>query len=72
MCSRFQAAAYFVNRPPVGSDFFDAMDSSNGSSTPIYNGSDASVIDTITLGDGALNVDDIFVTFRRSLDPTLK
>ena len=68
----FQAAAYNVNRPPVGSDFFDAMDSSNGSSTPIYNGSDASVINGITLGDGGLNVDDIFVTFRRSLDPTLK
>ena len=68
----FQAAAYFVNRPPAGSDFFDAMDSSNGSSFPVYNGSDASVIDAIALGDGALNVDDIFVTFRRSLDPTLK
>jgi hypothetical protein len=67
----FQAVAYFQNRPPAGSDFFDAMDSSNGSSAPIYDGSDPSVINAITLGDGALNVDDIFVTFRRSLDPTL-
>lgn len=30
------------------------------------------LIDTVQFGDGQLNVDDIFVTFRRSLDPSLK
>ena len=68
----FQAAAYSIGRPPAGSDFFDAMDSSSGTTTAIYNGSDSAAINAQTLGDGVLNVDDIFVTFRRSLDPTLK
>ncbi|MEW6157571.1 MAG: hypothetical protein AB1813_09070 [Verrucomicrobiota bacterium] len=59
--------------PPPGSDFFDAMDSSNG----MTNGFDIATTNNVTLdsiqfGDGSLNVDDVYVTFRRSLDPALK
>jgi hypothetical protein len=39
--------------------------------TNVFDGSLTS-IDQITLGDGGLNVTDVFVTFRRSLDPSLK
>ncbi|HIG27048.1 MAG TPA: hypothetical protein EYQ50_04370 [Verrucomicrobiales bacterium] len=69
----FQSAAYQINTPPEGSDFFDAMDSSNGRDNPILLASDGDdlVINSVILGDGELNVDDIYVTFRRSLDPTL-
>lgn len=66
----FRSAVYGLNRPPEGSDFFDAMDSSDGSSVGINDGNDVS-INSIMFGDGQLNVDDIFVTFRRSLDPAL-
>jgi len=57
--------AGFANNP-----FYDAMDSSNGSTNDYYTASDA-FIDTITTGDGKINVDDLYVTLRRSLDPTL-
>ena len=67
----FQSAVYGLNNPPAGSDFFDAMDSSDGSSNQLFDGNDTS-IDSIKFGDGILAVDDIFVTFRRSLDPSLK
>jgi sugar lactone lactonase YvrE len=69
----FQAATYLFNVPPPGTDFFDAMDSCCGGSfvTNVFDGS-VTDIDQITLGDGVLNVTDIFVTFRRSLDPSLK
>jgi len=66
----FLAAVYGLNVPSVGSDLYDAMDSSDGS-VNVYDGSDYS-IDSVRYGDGLLNVDDVFVTFRRSLDPTLK
>jgi hypothetical protein len=67
----FQSAVYLMNEPPAGSDFFDAMDSSNGAdNTFLYNGNDTA-INQIQFGDGVLNVDDVFVTFRRSLDPSL-
>lgn len=39
---------------------------------PSFNNGDDRVINVTTNGDGALNVDDIFVTFRRALDPSLK
>ncbi len=75
----FLAAAYDLNTPVRGSDLFDAMDSSNGSSmtniTNFISGDSfytAAMIDGITQGDGNLNLDDVFVTFRRGLDPTLK
>jgi len=58
-------AANFANNP-----FFDAMDSSDGSVNNYYTASDAT-IDTIASGDGQINVDDLYVTLRRSLDPTL-
>ena len=66
----FQSAVYYLDQPPIGSDFFDAMDSSDGSTSGVFFGDDTA-IDNITLGDGQLNVDDVYVTFRRSLDPSL-
>jgi hypothetical protein len=64
---------FVANVPPPDSDVFDAMDSSDGSSPlgVIDFGDDVS-INGITAGDGGLNVDDVWVTFRRSLDPMLK
>ncbi len=82
----FQSAVYGLNRPPVGSDMFDAMDSCCGVGTndpptsllrlsAPYGGSVTSGTDlginTIAFGDGTLNVADIYVTFRRSLDASL-
>ena len=64
----FQSASYAVNLPPPGSDFFDAMDASDGSVNDNFTGN----IDGIQFGDGQLNVDDIYVVFRRSVDPSLK
>jgi sugar lactone lactonase YvrE len=64
----FQSAIYFLNSPPPGSDFFDTMDSSDGTVNDLFFGN----IDQITAGDGILAVDDVYVTFRRSLDPSLK
>src|SRR5262249_18269509 len=81
----FQSAVYSLNFPPAGSDFFDAMDScgftyvDNGkgylelngpaNTDPIYDGDDTT-INQIAFGDGILDTCDIYVTFRRSLDPT--
>ncbi len=65
----FEAACYQTNAPPQGSDLHDAMDSCNNSIT-LLNGDDQS-INTISNGDGSLKVNDVYVTFRRSLDPTL-
>lgn len=65
----FQGVVYFLNRPPEGSDFFDCMDSCNSSITSL-DGNDSS-INNIQFGDGVLAVNDIYVTFRRSLDPSL-
>jgi sugar lactone lactonase YvrE len=83
----FQSAIYGLNSPPPGSDFFDAMDScgatyvdsGNGYLTrgplvnnteALFNGNDTS-INQIAFGDGVLDVCDVYVTFRRSLDPGL-
>jgi hypothetical protein len=66
----FQSAIYNLNDPTPGSDYFDAMDSSDGSDNNYFNGNDTT-INSIKFGDGALNVDDVYVTFRRSLDPSL-
>ncbi len=67
----FQSAIHMVNTPPPGCDLFDAMDSSNGRDNNLLNASsgDDTVIDSVVYGDQELNVDDVFVTFRRSLDP---
>jgi hypothetical protein len=67
----YQSAIYGLNKPPPGSDFFDAMDSSDGSDNNYYSGTDAD-INSITQGDGKLAVDDVYVTYRRSLDYSLK
>ncbi len=66
----FQTAVYKLNGPPAGCDYFDALDSSNGTTNNIYNGNDTT-INSITQGDGILAVDDVYVTLRRSLDPSL-
>ncbi|MBM3835365.1 MAG: hypothetical protein FJ403_19235 [Verrucomicrobia bacterium] len=72
----FYAAAYRFNVPPSGTDFFDAIDSccmtSTGSIiTNVFDANDAN-INLITLGDGEINVTDVFVIYRRTLDPSLK
>jgi hypothetical protein len=82
----FQSAVYSLNYPPPGSDFFDAMDScgdtyvdnGNGyleqsslaSTNTLFDGNDLT-INQIGFGDGTLDVCDVYVTFRRSLDPSL-
>ena len=69
----FQTAIYQYNGTNVAtqhSDYFDAMDSSDGSDNNYYLGTDTA-INNIEYGDGVLAVDDVYVTFRRSLDPTL-
>src|SRR5207245_7042060 len=56
-----------------GSDFFDAMDSSDATVHPALlasNGNDTE-INNVKFGDGVLDVSDIFVTYRRALDPGL-
>ena len=62
---------------PPGSDLLDAMDSCCGDilgvqlpSNVLFDGNDTT-INQIGYGDGWLNVADVFVTFRRSLDPSL-
>jgi hypothetical protein len=68
----FLASVYGLSTPAPGSDFFDVMDSSDGSITNLGNQYAPNVdIDAIKFGDHQLNVDDVWVTFRRSLDPTL-
>jgi hypothetical protein len=83
----FEAAVYGLNAPPPGSDLFDAMDScgytyvDNGygylqpsgvlaNTSLLFNGNDAT-IDQIAFGDGQLDVADVYVTFRRSLQTNL-
>jgi len=83
----FQSAVYALNSPPPGSDFFDSMDSCgrfyvqnpNGYLTAaalvsnpnaLFDGNDTT-INQIAFGDGTLDVCDVYVTFRRSLDPSL-
>ncbi|MGA2279742.1 MAG: chitobiase/beta-hexosaminidase C-terminal domain-containing protein [Verrucomicrobiota bacterium] len=83
----FEAAVYGLGMQLAGSDLFDAMDSSgytyvdNGygylqPNTPVanenllFNGNDAT-INTNAFGDGVLDVADVYVTFRRSLQTNL-
>jgi len=87
----FQSAIYLLNNPPVGSDFFDSMDSCGGTYVDLGHGylefdtsltgntnalnalfsGDDTTINQVAFGDGVLDVCDIYVTFRRSLDPSL-
>jgi hypothetical protein len=66
----FQSAIYSISTPLPNSDYFDAMDSSDGTYNNLYDANDAD-INAITLGDGKLKVDDVYVTFKRSLDTNL-
>lgn len=74
-----QTVAYGYNAPPDKSDMLDALDSCCRSADGAINYSDpASFIslsgtnlNLIGKGDGVLNLSDIYVTFRRSLDPSL-
>jgi hypothetical protein len=76
----FQTAVYGLNSPPP-SDMLDAMDSSDAGINPnsaiytaVFNGSDPaanSIIDSMMFGDGQLDISDVYVTYRRSLDPSL-
>jgi hypothetical protein len=86
----YQSAIYGLNYPPLGSDFFDAMDSCGGTYmdlahgylefnslvsgagalNPLFDGNDTT-INQIAFGDGVLDVCDVYVTFRRSVDPSL-
>jgi hypothetical protein len=83
----FQSAMYALNYPPPGSDFFDAMDSAGGlgvdsgngylipagpvaSEATLFQGNDTSINQNV-FGDGTLDVSDVYVTLRRSLDPSL-
>ena len=86
----FQSAIYGLNYPPLGSDFFDGMDSCGGTYVdlghgylefntlvsgagalnPLFDGNDTT-INQIAFGDGVLDVCDVYVTFRRSVDPSL-
>ncbi len=82
----FQSAIYRLNNPPAGSDFFDSMDScgytyvDNGNgyleknvlagTSVLFDGNDTTIND-IAFGDANLDVCDVYVTFRRSLDPSL-
>lgn len=69
----FQSAIYGISSPAPGSDYFDAMDTSNGSTNNLLfaDAGNDTVINSVQFGDGGLNVDDVFVAFRRSLDPWL-
>ena len=62
-------AGYGLNRPPVKSDFYAALDSSDGIQQMLDG--DDTAINNIRFGDGQLDVTDVYVTFRRSLDPSL-
>lgn len=80
----FQSVAHSFNNPQPGSDFEDAMNSCCGdanhnqlSPDALFNGDDTAINqivfgDTNASGQAILDVADIFVTFRRSLDPSLK
>ncbi len=83
----FEAAVYGLGIQTAGSDLFDAMDScgftyiDNGygylqksaihaNEGLLFNGND-STINQIAFGDGNLDVADVYVTFRRSLQTNL-
>lgn len=61
---------YGLNRPPGNSDFYAALDSADN--RPEYLDGNDTNINKIVFGDGILDVTDVYVTFRRSLDPNLK
>jgi hypothetical protein len=70
----FQSIAYQLNQPPLNSDFLDAMDANDASLNSALSATngDSTAINNVTLGDGTNDVTDLYVIFRRSLDPSLK
>jgi len=50
---------------------FNSYISGSSALNPLFDGNDSS-IDQIAFGDGVLDICDVYVTFRRSLDPSLK
>jgi sugar lactone lactonase YvrE len=83
----FQSAMYALNYPPLGSDFFDSMDSAGDigvdsgfgymtnagpvASEAAYGNNDDTSVNFSVFGDGTLDVSDVYTTFRRSLDSSL-
>jgi hypothetical protein len=70
----FQTVVYGLNTALTNSDLFNSLDSSDGTFVPVPNlddGDDLN-INNVFDGDKLFNVDDLWVTFRRSLDPSLK
>jgi sugar lactone lactonase YvrE len=67
----FQSAVYRLNTPPRESDLFNAMDSADGQFVDTFETLSNAQIDSMFFGDGELLIDDVYVTYRRSLDPTL-
>jgi len=73
-----QTLIYGLNSPPAGSDMMDALDSCCGDTNHVNVASSSdfafdanSVLNTIGYGDGTLGLSDLYVTFRRALDPSL-
>ncbi len=64
------AIKYAYTAYPTNVPLYDAMDSSDGTINSFYQDSD-SAINIITNGDGYIDISDVYVTLRRSLDPTL-
>lgn len=67
----FQSACYKIHTPPTLSDMYDSMDSSDGTSASNFSDGSDTAINAVKFGDGQLLVDDVYVTFRRSLDSSL-
>jgi len=72
-----ETIVYALNLPPVDSDFMGAFDTCCVSTNAVdlssgfgYSGDDLN-INKIGFGDGRLEVNDVFVAFRRALDPSL-
>lgn len=70
----FETAVYQNSVPPQDSDFYDAMDACPDYISLSAIAADPSVINTITAGSGPnvpLAVNDVYVIFARSMDPSL-
>lgn len=65
----FMMASYHYNVPTPGSDFYNTVDSYNiGSGVDPYSGD----INTVTTGDGKIDINDVITTLRRTLDYTVQ
>lgn len=73
-----QSLIYGLNTPPSQSDMFDALDSccgdinhNNVASTSAFQDATTAVVNSVAFGDGALSMSDLYVSFRRAVDPGL-